>query len=300
MELRHLRYFVAVAEERSLSIAAEKRLHTAQPSLSRQMRDLEHDVGAQLLSRSSRGVELTHAGKVFLEHARVIIKQVEIAAAETRRAAQPRLRTLAIGFLSGTEPQWLPAVTHVLREELPQIEISLSSKHSPQLADELSAGMLDAAFMRPEENRPELAYHVMMTEPLIVVLPSDHRLASKNEVHPADLVGESFVGMADQAPVVRKITDDYLDRHQVKLLTRHRVEYLSMAVSVVASTRSIAFLPSFARDFLTWSVVGRPLADDPPKIDLVLGCHRENRSPILALLLARRERLIDAAMGKAR
>src|SRR5205807_10172796 len=108
MELRHLRYFIAVAEEGSLTLAAEKRLHTAQPSLSRQMRDLEYEVGAQLMVRSARGIELTPAGRVFLDHARLALAQVEAAAAGARRAAHPEERRLALGLLSGCEPQWLP------------------------------------------------------------------------------------------------------------------------------------------------------------------------------------------------
>ena len=92
MELRHLRYFVAVAEEGSLTLAAEKRLHTAQPSLSRQIRDLEYEVGVQLMSRSVHGIELTAAGRVFLDHARLALAQVEAAQEAARRAAQLRER----------------------------------------------------------------------------------------------------------------------------------------------------------------------------------------------------------------
>ena len=89
MELRHLRYFVAVAEEGSFTTAAEGRLHTSQPSLSRQIRDLEDQVGAELLSRSVQGVELTATGKAFLDHARLALMQVEAAVEAARRAAQP-------------------------------------------------------------------------------------------------------------------------------------------------------------------------------------------------------------------
>src|ERR1700720_4895341 len=135
MELRHLRYFVAVAEEGSVTLAAAHRLHTAQPSLSRQLRDLEREVGAQLLIRSVRGIELTAAGRAFLDHARLALAQVEAAGEAARRAAHPEQRTLVLGFLSGCEPEWLPAAMHVLREELPGIEVTISSKHSPQLAE---------------------------------------------------------------------------------------------------------------------------------------------------------------------
>src|SRR5882757_742135 len=98
MELRHLRYFVAVAEAGSLTVAAAQRLHTAQPSLSRQIRDLEHEVGVQLLTRSARGIELTAAGQAFLEHARLVLAQAEAAVEAARRAAQPTKPSFALGF----------------------------------------------------------------------------------------------------------------------------------------------------------------------------------------------------------
>ena len=127
LELRHLRYFVAVAEEGSLTPAAEKRLHTAQPSLSRQIRDLEYEVGVQLMSRSVHGVELTAAGRAFLDHARLALTQAEAAAEAARRAAQPAKPTFAMGFQTGQEIDWLPRATSVLRNELLNIEIRVSS-----------------------------------------------------------------------------------------------------------------------------------------------------------------------------
>src|SRR4029434_2520590 len=101
MELRHLRYFVAVAEEGSLTVAAERRLHTAQPSLSREIRDLEYEVGAQLMIRSGRGIELTAAGRVFLDHARLALAQVDAAGEAARRAAQPAKPPVAPGLPHG-------------------------------------------------------------------------------------------------------------------------------------------------------------------------------------------------------
>ncbi|MEA2902746.1 MAG: LysR family transcriptional regulator, hca operon transcriptional activator, partial [Alphaproteobacteria bacterium] len=118
MELRHLRYFIAVAEEGSLTLAAEKRLHTAQPSLSRQIRDLEYEVGVQLMNRSVHGIELTAAGKVFLDHARLALTQAEAAVEAARRAEQPAKPTFAIGFLTGQEMGWLPEAMRILRDEL--------------------------------------------------------------------------------------------------------------------------------------------------------------------------------------
>src|SRR3982074_96273 len=130
MELRHLRYFVAVAEEGSLTVAAQKRLHTAQPSLSRQIHDLELELGVRLLVRGPRGVELTASGRVFLDHARVALLQVEAATEAARRAAQPARTAFAIGFLTGYEMDWLPAGVGILRNHLGPTQVSIHSRGS--------------------------------------------------------------------------------------------------------------------------------------------------------------------------
>src|SRR2546423_3551160 len=131
-----------------MATAAERRLHTSQPSLSRQIRDLEYEAGVELLSRGARGVELTAAGKAFLDHARLALMQVDAAVEAARRAAQPARKTFAIGFQTGHEMNWLPQAMHVLRDELQNINITVSSDYSPDLAEALLRGRLDVAFMR--------------------------------------------------------------------------------------------------------------------------------------------------------
>ena len=135
MELRHLRYFIAVAEEGSLTLAAERRLHTAQPSLSRQIRDLELEVGAQLLIRGPRGIELTPAGRAFLDHARLALSQVEVAGEAARRAAQIAKASFALGFLTGHEMTWLPEALRILRDDQPNIEVIVHSRYRPTLQE---------------------------------------------------------------------------------------------------------------------------------------------------------------------
>src|SRR5258705_4672752 len=151
MELRHLRYFVAVAEEGSLTVAAQKRLHTAQPSLSRQIHDLELELGVQLLVRGPRGVELTASGRVFLDHARVALLQVEAASDAARRAAQPARTSFAIGFLTGNEMDSLPPIMAMLGAELPSTEVVIHSQDSPDLAAGLSGGENKLPFLRPDK-----------------------------------------------------------------------------------------------------------------------------------------------------
>src|ERR1700681_2762509 len=216
MELRHLRYFVAVAEAGSLTVAAQK-LHTSQPSLSRQIRDLEDEVGAQLLTRRARGIELTAAGRTFLEHARVALAQVEAAAEAARRVAHPTKPCFSMGFLTGHELTWMPEALQSVRDELPNIDVMISSQYSPLLADGLSKGKIDAAFLRRERGAPEVAYRVLVKEPLVVVLPSDHRLAALKAISPGDLAGETFVTVSDTAPVLRVVIDSYLKRSGINI-----------------------------------------------------------------------------------
>src|SRR5712675_2832504 len=210
MELRHLRYFVAVAEAGSLTVAAARKLHTSQPSLSRQIRDLEREVGAQLLSRSARGIALTPSGRAFLEHARSALSQVDAAAEAARRVVHPAKPCFAMGFLTGHELTWMPEALQILRDELPNIDVMISSQYSPRLASALSKGSVDAGFLRRERGLPELAYRVLVKEPLVVVLRSDHRLAAQKAISPGDLAGETFVSVSDTAPVLRVVIDSYL------------------------------------------------------------------------------------------
>src|SRR5713226_2021674 len=217
MELRHLRYFVAVAEAGSLTIAAEQKLHTAQPSLSRQIRDLEYEVGVELMTRSARGIELTDSGRAFLDHARLALVQVEAAIEAARRAAHPAKPTFALGFLTGQEMDWLPEAMRILRDELPTIEVSVSSQYSPDLAQALLRGKLDLAFMRPEAQMPDLDYKVIVKEPLVVAMPSDHRLAPQNAVALQDIAGEIFIGISNTAPTLQVVIDDYLKRSGMDL-----------------------------------------------------------------------------------
>jgi LysR family hca operon transcriptional activator len=299
MELRHLRYFVAVAEEGSLTLAAEKRLHTAQPSLSRQIRDLEYQVGVQLMSRSVHGIELTAAGRAFLDHARLALAQADAAVEAARRAAEPAKQSFALGFLTGQEMEWLPEAMRILHDELPNMEVTVSSQFSPQLADAITRGKLDVAFMRPEAQTPDLAYRLVTKEPLVAILPSDHRLAACDAIDPHDIVGETFVSVSNTAPALRVVINDYLQRSNLGIRPDHEVDNLAMAMSLIASTRGVALLPAYAQNFMPWSVTSRPLKGDAPTIDLVVGYHKANTSPILRMFLARIDDLIAGISSKA-
>jgi LysR family hca operon transcriptional activator len=298
MELRHLRYFVAVAEAGSLTVAAEQRLHTSQPSLSRQIRDLEDELGAQLLTRGARGIKLTPAGRAFLDHARSVLSQVAAAAEAARRVARPAKPCFSMGFLTGHELTWMPEALQILRDELPNIDVMISSQYSPLLADGLSKGKIDAAFLRREKGAAELAFRLLVKEPLVVVLPSDHRLAALKAISPNDLVGETFVTVSDTAPVLRVVIDNYLKRSGINITPAHEADHLAMGMSLIASTRGVGLLPAYAQNFLPSSVTSRPLTGDTPTVELVLGYKKSNKSPVLKLLLSRLDELVARVAKK--
>jgi len=298
MELRHLRYFVAVADAGSLTVAAAQRLHTSQPSLSRQIRDLENEVGARLLTRRARGIELTPAGRAFLDHARLVLSQVAAAAEAARRVAHPAKPCFTMGFLTGHELSWMPEALRILRDELPNIDVMISSQYSPPLADGLSKGKIDAAFLRREKGVPGLAFRLLVKEPLLVILPSDHRLAALKAISPGDLAGETFVIVSDTAPVLRAVIDDYLKRSGINITPAHEADHVTMGISLIVSTRGVGLLPAYAQNFLPSSVTSRPLKGETPTVDLVLGYKKSNESPILKLLLSRLDELVARVSKK--
>jgi LysR family transcriptional regulator, hca operon transcriptional activator len=285
MELRHLRYFVAVAEEGNVTQAAQ-RLHTAQPSLSRQLRDLELEVGTELFVRSARGMALTPAGTVFLEQARLALSHAAEAVAAARRAARPAKDVFAVGFLTGQEVDWLPGVTRLLRDQLPHIEIKVVSLQSPALADALQRGDIDLGFLRVEP-RPDLRFEVVAEEPLLVVMPSEHRLASVGEIDPKELAAVPFIGYSDVPHVLRDVVARYLAQHDVEVHPHYRLDDFGTGISLVSSTGGVTLLPAYVEPLLPWSVTSRRLKGVQPTIEIAVGCRADNASPILATFLSR-------------
>jgi LysR family hca operon transcriptional activator len=297
VDLRHLRYFIAVAEEGSVTVAAAKRLYTAQPSLSRQLKDLETEVGATLFTRGPRGVQLTHAGRAFLPHARLSVGEAAEAVRAARRAARPSKAVFSVGFLIGQEVDWLPHVTRILRAELPKIEFKVSSMFSPDLAQALQNGEVDLGFLRVEP-KPDVTYKVIEKEPIVVILPSDHPLAAERAIDPKLLEGETLVGFSDVALVLRGVVERYLRDNRIALTPSHRVETFPVVLSLVASLRAVALMPAYVETLLPWSVVSRPLLGEALTIDLAVGYRLGNPSPVLKSFLAGLDQLI--ATGRKR
>jgi LysR family hca operon transcriptional activator len=297
MELRHLRYFIAVAEEGSVTNAAQRRLHTSQPSLSRQIRELEVEVGARLLERKARGIALTPAGRVFLDHARLALLQVEAAAEAARRTERPAKPSFVAGFLIGQEVAWLPEALRILREEASDIEITIYSQSSPELAAALMRGKLDVAFLRREQPTSGLAFKSLIREPLIVLVPANHRLAKVKAIDPHDLEREIYIDPARVAPVLRSVIDGYAKKIGLTLKPEYDAENLSAAMSLVASAGGVTLFPTYVKNMLTRSVVAKPLRGEQPMIELVMGYNKANTSAVLKRLLARADELIERVRG---
>jgi LysR family hca operon transcriptional activator len=155
-------------------------------------------------------------------------------------------------------------------------------------------GRLDAAFMRAEPHAENLVYRRVLTEPLILVFPSDHRLAAQEAVDLREVVGETFIIPSNTAPTLHSLIAGTLERSGLDIKPAHEVDHLAHAVSMVASTGAVMLLPAYARSFLPSSVTSRPLGGTAPTIDLVVGFNKTNRSPVLKLFLSRLDEIAAA------
>jgi LysR family hca operon transcriptional activator len=185
----------------------------------------------------------------------------------------------------------------VLRDELSKINVTVSSQSSSHdLGEDLMRGKLDVAFLRAEINAEDLIYRVVTREPLVVILPSDHRLASRQAIDPKEIAGERLLSVS-ASPVLRAVIDDYMKSCGIDTGPELEADNLAMAMSLIASTRSVALLPAYVQSFLPWSVTSRSLSGDVPTIDLVVGYSKANASPTLKLFLSRIDDLIARVPG---
>lgn len=199
MELRHLRYFIAVAEERHVTRAAA-RLGIQQPPLSQQIRALEQELGVQLLRRKPRGVELTDAGATFLERARTLLEDVDRACASTKRTARGEQGRVVVGFTSSAPfHSFIPRVVRAFREMSPLVSLALEESGSSELVQGLHDEEIDAAFIRsPVSGFVDLTVEPLLEEDMLIALPAGHPLAGRKGVQQpplslASLTGENFI-----------------------------------------------------------------------------------------------------------
>jgi DNA-binding transcriptional LysR family regulator len=296
MELRHLRYFVAVAEECHFGRAAA-RLHIAQPPLSQQIRQLEDELGVTLLHRSTRKVELTPAGQVYLERARVVLAAVTAAGVEAGRVAAGEIGRLTIGFTGSATYELLPTLTRVLRADFPGIELDLKGEMlTPDQVNALQDRTLDIGFLRPPVHARDLVVRLLRREPLIAVLPETHPLAEGDTVRLAKLRDEPFITYPSHNRSV--VYDAVLEACQRVGFSPAKVQEVaetSTLVAFVAAGLGVALVPASVQHLKITGATFRPLAGTTKEVALAVATRADDESPHVARVLARIETLIGGA-----
>jgi DNA-binding transcriptional LysR family regulator len=281
MELRHLRYFVAVAEQLHFSRAAE-RLHISPPSLTQQIQNLEQELGARLFVRTKRDVRLTDAGARFLDAARATLRQAERAELVARRAGRGEVGKVEIGFVASAACLGvLTAALPPYRDRFPLVELSLRKLESPRQLDQLSDGRLDVGFLRPPTRYPTgIAAIVIERQPVMIALPTGHRLANAAMIQPASLGGEIFV-----AATFETDTGFY---QQTALLgqqggfvprIKERAPDQFTIVAMVGAGCGIAVVPASISCIQIPGVIFRPLARHAIRIELAAAFRKDERTP---------------------
>jgi DNA-binding transcriptional LysR family regulator len=267
MELRHLRYFVAVAEERNFTRAA-KRLHIAQPPLSRQIQQLEEALGVQLFERNSRPLKLTETGKFFYSHAVHLLAQTSELESMTRRVGNIE-RSLSVGFVGSTLYGMLPKIIRRFRDENKAVELSLHEMSTMDQIRALKDGRIDVGFGRIRHEDANIRRVILREEKMIVALPVGHPLSlSKPQLSLRDLIYETLI-VFPKAPRP-SFADQVLSAFQERALTPRRVydvRELQIALGLVAAGEGIAVVPSsvygLKRDDVSYMELDDPTLTSP-------------------------------------
>ncbi|NDJ54438.1 MAG: LysR family transcriptional regulator [Chloroflexi bacterium] len=270
MELRHLRYFVTVAEEGHFRRAAE-RLHMTQPPLSQQIRDLEAELGVVLFERTTRQVSLTPAGEAFLRQTRSILAAVDQAAREAQQIERGERGHLTLGFVGSAAYHLLPHLLRQLRSELPDVRLTLLERPTASLVDDLISGSIDLALARPGRNLPGLHRQSLLTETLVVVLPAGHPLVQHDSIDPAELAGEAFVHFPPQlGEGLYQQIDTALAATGLRPNVVQEAIQMPTILGLVASGLGIAVLPASVASLRLSGVVFRDLAAPDVRVSIDL------------------------------
>lgn len=285
MELRHLRYFVAVAQALNFTRAAEK-LHTSQPSLSSQIRDLEACVGVPLLVRDKRKVALTAAGECFLQDALVILEQAENAKVRARKTVQED-NHFAIGFVPSAEVNLLPKVLPLFRLKQPDTHIELVSLITTEQEEKILRGELDVGLMRHPVYSPELDYLELIHEPLVVVLPVNHPLANEKAISAQQLHGVNFVS-TDPAysGALAMIVKNWFQQQKSQPNIVQVATNILVTMNLVGMGLGVTLIPGYMNNFNTGQVVFRPIVGDIPTIALLMAWKKGALKPALTDFIA--------------
>ena len=278
MELRHLRYFITVAEELNFSKAALK-LYTAQPSLSQQIKDLEEDVGVKLLNRTKRKVELTEEGAVFLEQARLTLAQADKAVAMARQVSQAKQQMLRIGFVPVAEMKIFPYILPNLRVQNPDLKIELLSLNNNEQMRLLKKGDLDLTFTRHNFNSDEIESQFVIREPLIFILPKDHPLAKYERIPVKALNGIDFIiPSAEQSLTLNQAILDFAKANGIELNIVQKADNILFNINSIGMGLGCTILPGYIAPLTMDNTVIRPLDVELPYLDLYVSYHKNNKS----------------------
>jgi DNA-binding transcriptional LysR family regulator len=285
-DIGQLRCFVIVAEELHFGRAAT-RLHMTQPPLSRQIKVLEHIIGATLLERSSRSVRLTLAGRSFLPEAKRILKLAESASQVVRRIAEGKAGSIKIGFTATSAYSFLPDLIKIYRERLPDIDLSLKEMVSGDQFEALASGQIDVGFLRPPVAGSGIQSILVAAEPLLVAVPEDHALAATEEFLLADIDGQPFVMFSPYES--RYFHDLLLSQFTRAGVLPRFVQHLSQVHSILALVRAglgLAIVPAAAASLNFRGVILRPLQlRSPAPVELLMAWRRDHENPLLPELI---------------
>jgi DNA-binding transcriptional LysR family regulator len=299
MELRHLRYFVAAAEELHFRRAAE-RLGIAQPALSQQIQQLEQEIEALLFHRLTRGVELTDAGRAFVEDARIILDHVEQAKAKAQRVARGDQGMIRIGFTgSASFNPLVPGVIQDYRARFPGIAVSLIESGSSQLVDSLRAGRVDAAFIRSPSREVDGLFVVsIIEEEMLIALPSRHDLAASASLSLEALSGEPFIlfPRANSPEVFDNIVLACRRAGFSPKIIQQAPEVAS-ALNLIAAGEGVSIVPASMQHMQPQGVAYRAILGDAPRVPLSLA-HRSNEPSAAVRNLAALARRTAANIGR--
>lgn len=270
MELRQLRYFVTVARERNFTRAAEQ-LHIAQPPLSRQIQQLEDELGVRLLVRNSRPVRLTDAGRFFYEQALQILGRIDQAKAATRRLGQAERSVLSIGFVSSTLYGGLPQVVRNLRKDFPDLDVQLVELMSSQQVDALKSGRIDVGFGRIRVADPAVERLVMREERLVLAVPADHAFADSSEPLSITALGGQnlIVYPKEPRPSFADAVLSLLADHGVRSAEVLEVRELQAALGLVAAEMGVCVVPASAQA-LRDDIHYRPITEEAATSPLIM------------------------------